>query len=209
MGAPKLLRVNFNRVADVYVRDARFAYRPSLRIEDRTFHDILEPVEHVFEGSRIYPQKQKMDIPEMIEELRCMCLEAQTTHSTKDISTRERRTELLNILQSIKEKAEEGVDANGMRAADMDFFSLPELTDVMREAAMTHSEYLHNNDIAEVLSAVAGNIESAEKRLWRPRLRNSIDTSGLAADDYMIAPSGLISDMAADDYHDRASGAAA
>lgn len=180
MGAPKLLRVNFNRVADVYVRDERFQIRPSLRIEDQTFHEILEPVTYVFEDGRIYTQKQQMGIPETLEELRCMVLEAQTTHSTKDSCTRERRTELLNILQSIKEKAEEGVDANGMRAADMDFFSLPELTDVIREAAITHSEYLHNDDIAEALAAVAGNIESAQKRLWRPQALPKF----AAADDY-------------------------
>ncbi len=183
MSALVQLRHNFKRAADAVSLEERFKIRPSLRIEDQTFREILEPVVHVFDGSRMYPQKQAMGVPEMIEELRCMVLEAQTTHSTKDGSTRERRTELLNVLQSIKEKAEEGVDVNGMRAADMDFFSLPELTDVIREAAMTHSEYLHNNDIAEVLTAVAGNIETGHKRLWRPK---ALPANNMAADDYSL-----------------------
>ncbi|MCK5374064.1 MAG: hypothetical protein KAJ40_02155 [Alphaproteobacteria bacterium] len=142
--------------------------RPSIMIEDKTFQGILTPVREIMEGEAIYSNKQKFSVPDMLEELRKMCLEAQTSHTTKDGSTRERRTELLNILQSIKEQAEEGVDANGMCMVDMDFFYLPRLTDVIREAAMTHSEFLHNSEISEALMHVADNIEVAEKRLWTP-----------------------------------------
>jgi hypothetical protein len=181
MSALISLRQNFMRVADCVACDPRFQDKPSLLIEEQTFCEILEPVKAVFEKGRFYSQKKVLDVPELLEELRYMCRDAQTTHNTKDSCTRERRTELLNVLQSIKEKAEEGVDANGMRAADMDFFSLPELTDVIREAAMTHSEYLHHDDIAEALTVVAGNIESAQKRLWYPR---ALPVNNLAADDY-------------------------
>ncbi len=175
MGAPKLLRQDFNRAVDAIAREERFSERPSILIEDQTFREILEPIAHVFGHNRIYSQRHIMDVPEMIEELRFMCLEAQTTHTTKDSCTRERRTELLNVLQSIKEKAEEGVDANNMRSADMDFFLLPELTDVIREAAITHSEYLHNNDIAEALMGVSTNIESSHRNLWRPQTADDND----------------------------------
>ena len=174
------LRQKFKQAARTVALDDSLQDRPSLRIEDATFRNIFGPVAQVFEEGRIYAQNKPLDIPEMIEELRSMVLEAQTTHSTKDGSTRERRTDLLNILQSIKERAEEGVDIHGMRAADMDFFSLQDLTDVIREAALTHSEYLHNDDIAQTLMSVAQNVETAHKHLWHPTELPQFAT----ADDY-------------------------
>ena len=49
-----------------------------------------------------------------------------------------------------------------------DLFELPELVDVIREAGMTHSEFLHNPQVANALMEVADNIEAAQKRHWLP-----------------------------------------
>ncbi|MFP4098063.1 MAG: hypothetical protein ACLFP8_02240 [Alphaproteobacteria bacterium] len=181
------LKQQFARAAADVARDKRFQQRPVLKIEDRTFRQILEPVERVFANGRILSHRSTLDVPGTIKELRTMCLEAQTAHTTADGSTRQRRTMLLNVLQAVHESALDGVDALGMRAADMDFFSLPDLTDVIREAAITHAQFLHNSDIGEALMKVADNIEKANKRLWHPDPAGMQPDYQFAADDYVCA----------------------
>jgi|GEM_PF-3034435 len=177
------LRNEFDRVAHAAL-DERFQVKPSLRIEEQTFQEILEPIFQVFEDDPVYTQNRNLDVPNMLDEMRRMCLEAHTK-STRRGCAREDRTNLVNTLQSIKDKADEGVDANGMRAADMDFFSLPDLIPSIREAVDIHYESLDRDEIAKALSDVANNIESAQKRLWRPEFPSPELTSGVvAADNY-------------------------
>lgn len=184
MSTPAIIRPDFNYAARDVAHDPDFSERPSLRIPETLFQEILAPIRKVFENDRIYTQKKNLDVPNMLEEMRYMISEAQTAQNTKDSYTRERGNDLLNTVQNIKECAEEGVDENGMRAADMDFFSLHELTDVIRKAAMTHLEYLHNEDIHDALMGVAENIDGAHKRLWQPKASlKGIDV----ADDYKPA----------------------
>jgi len=181
---------DFNCAVKQTQHDPAFSQRPSLMIEDQTFRDLFAPIRDVMEGNRfrasynLHAGHKAPDVPEMIEEMRRMCLEAQLSHTTRDGCTRGRRTELLNILESIKERAEEGVNPLGMRSADMDFFSLPDLTDVIRESAMTHSEFLHNPDVSNALMNVADRIESAQKRLWRPEAQATPIAAYAAADSY-------------------------
>tara|TARA_R110002095_G_scaffold215403_3_gene209510 strand:- start:3658 stop:3933 length:276 start_codon:yes stop_codon:yes gene_type:complete len=58
---------------------------------------------------------------------------------------------------------------NKLAAIDYEDLSrLPELVDVIREAAGIHGEYLNNPDAHQALMAVAKNIEDAQKRFWTP-----------------------------------------
>ncbi len=165
MGVPVPLRIDFNRTAGVYTHGI-FAEVPSLMIEEETFLDIFEPIGRILKEDELFMAEP--DIPDMIDEMRTMCLEAHAT-STRGSFAREDRNKLINTLQSIKEKAEEGVDENGMRAADMSFFSLHNLIHEIREAAMIHGEYLNNAHVAEALDKVADNIQSSNNHLWRPQ----------------------------------------
>ena len=175
------LRQEFKYAAKAATLDESLRIRPSFMIEDQTFHDIFDSVQRVFENGRVYSGNEQMDIPGMIEECRHMCLEAYTTSSRQDEYTRNSRTELLNALQCIKETAEEyGVDENGKRAADMWLSSLHEYADVIREAAVIHREYLHNEDIAQALFDIARNTGQAYKRLLYTNLPDNL----MAADDY-------------------------
>ena len=42
------------------------------------------------------------------------------------------------------------------------------MVDVIREAGMTHSEFLNNPEVASALMEVADNLEAAQKRHWMP-----------------------------------------
>jgi len=63
-----------------------------------------------------------------------------------------------------------------------DLFELPELADVIREAGMTHSEFLNNPEVASALMEVADNIEAAQKRHWMPDPNYVEPTAEVTAD---------------------------
>lgn len=168
-----LLRQSFDRASKDCATDAALQVKPSLMIEDQTFQEIFGPIAEVFQNGRLYSENGHMGVPETILEMYSMCSEAfskEPIDEEEGYEVQLRREELKNILHSTAETAKDhGVDQNGMRLADIDFFSLPDFLDLIRYAAVIQRRSLHNGDVYKALNTTADEIKAAEKRLWRPR----------------------------------------
>ncbi len=163
------MKQQFFKAADAALSDAALQQRPVVNVEIETFRQILAPIEELLDDDPVYSQYE-MGIEHQIEELRRMCLEAQAAHTTKDTCTKQRRSELLNVLQGVMENIQETAK-NNSQFIQIDFgelFALSDLTDVIQEAGMTHSEFLNNNEASQALFTTAKNIDAAQKRLWLP-----------------------------------------
>lgn len=171
---------HYNMSAQGTLFAPEFQERPSIMIEAATVEQILAPIKELFKEDHLY--NGDMRLSQQVEELRTMSIEAQSAHKTQDGCTRERRCEYTNILQGVLESMEDGRDAQGMIPADMDFFSWPDYLDVMREDAMTYSEFLNNSDVCDAMIETARNVEGAQKRLWSPS--GEYAAAPQAADDY-------------------------
>ncbi len=163
------MKQQFFKAADAALSDQALQQRPVVNIEVETFQQILAPIEDLLDSDPVYGQYE-IGIDHQIEELRKMCLEAQAAHTTRDTCTKQRRSELLNVLQSVLENIQETIDDNSqfIQVDFGDLFALSDLTDVIYEAGMTHGEFLNHNSASQALFATAKNIDEAQKRLWLP-----------------------------------------
>ena len=100
------MKQQFYKAAEAALSDPRFQQKPIMYIEIETFQQIFSPIKRVLESDPMHDGSE-IKLSRQIEELRRMCLEAQVARATKDKSTKERRTKLINTLQGLMEKVQE------------------------------------------------------------------------------------------------------
>ena len=166
------MKQQFFKAADDALSDSALQQRPVVNIDMETFRQILAPIEGLLDGDPVFSQYET-GVEHQIEELRRMCLEAQAAHTTKDTCTKQRRSELLNVLQGVLENIQEtsNKDSQFVQVDFGDLFALSDLTDVIHEAGMTHGEFLNHHEASQALFSTAKNIDEAQKRLWLPALK--------------------------------------
>ncbi len=165
----------FRAAAEAVKSDPLLQEKPAIYIETETLEQMLEPVRDYLDNDAIFG-RYETQVYHQLRELREMCLQAQTKHTTSDSELKENRNELLNALQGFVDAASKA--RGGYVQVDFDYlFALPEKTDVMRGDATIFREYMHSPQIADALEKVADNIDAAHERRWLPEARNDFDNS--------------------------------
>ncbi len=144
-----------------------------LSIEKETLKQIMEPVAaHIKNDVVLGETYDQPHLCDQLIELRRMCSEAQVTQKVDSPKEREDRNTLTNTLQGVMESVEDAQGSPFIMLDKDDLFNLPRLTDVLRNEAAVYREFMHSESVASVLDNVANNIDQAQKRLWRPEVRD-------------------------------------
>ncbi len=150
----------------------------SLDIEEKTFSQILKPIETLLNQEPAYGQ-HKTETYQKMQELRQICNEAQVYHTTDDTSLKQRRNDLSDTLQELSESLQETVNGKANIKSN-NITGLPNLVDIIKSDAKIYKEFMGYPLVAEALDQVADNITSAEVNLWYP---NDIDLNKSANDE--------------------------